>query len=45
MFGLELLKYKQLLKEKESTVNYLETKNMIKEDLTNFKKFRSYIKI
>jgi len=45
MFGLELLKYKQLLKENESTVNYLETKNMIKEDLTNFKKFRSYIKI
>ncbi len=45
MFGLELLKYNQLLKENESAVNYLETKNQIKEDLGIFRKFRSSIKI
>ena len=40
MFGLELLKYRQLLKESESTVKYLETKNQIKNDLNIFKDFR-----
>lgn len=45
MFGLELLKYNQLLKENESAVNYLETKSQIREDLGILRKFRSNIKI
>lgn len=43
MFGLELLKYNKLLEENESTLDYLKTKNQIKDDLIGFMKFRSDI--
>lgn len=45
MFGLELLKYNQLLNDNESTLDYLRTKNQIKNDLINFTKFKSDINI
>ena len=45
MFGLEVLKYRELLKESGSTAKYLETKNQIKDDLNNFTKFRLDIKL
>lgn len=40
MFGLELLKYNQLLKDDESALKYLKTKKQIKDDLYNFTQFR-----
>lgn len=43
--GLELIKYRQLINENESTFKYLETKNQIKEDLVKFKQFRSDLKL
>lgn len=45
MFGLELQKYNRLLKENESALDYLKTKNQIKDDLINFTQFRSYINL
>ena len=45
MFGLELLKYNRLLNENESALDYLKTKNQIKDDLNNFTKFRLDIKL
>ena len=45
MFGLELLKYNQLLKDNESALDYLKTKNQIIGDLNNFTKFKSDIKL
>ena len=45
MFGLELLKYNCLLNENESTLDYLKTKNQIKDDLNNFTQFRLDIKL
>ena len=45
MFGLELLKYTKLLSKNESTLQYLQTKNQIKDDLNNCTRFRSNINI
>lgn len=45
MFGLELQKYNRLLKENESALDYLKTKNQIKDDLNNFTQFRSDINL
>ena len=45
MFGLELLKYRDLIKENESTAKYLETKNQIKNDLNILKDFRAVINV
>lgn len=45
MFGLELLKYNQILRENESALEYLQTKSQIKDDLNNFTRFRSNIHI
>lgn len=45
MFGLELLKYNQLLNEDESTLDYLKTKDQIKGELNTFMKFREDINL
>lgn len=45
MFGLELLKYNRFLKENESTLKYLQTKDQIKNDLNKFEDFRRGMKI
>ena len=45
MFGLELLKYKKFLKGSESTLDYLEGKNQIRDDLNILKEFRSLMKV
>ncbi|MCF0226981.1 MAG: hypothetical protein HUK28_06745 [Methanobrevibacter sp.] len=45
MFGLELLEYKRLLNDSESALDYLKTKNQIKNDLHNFTQFRSFINL
>lgn len=45
MFGLELLKYNQLLKEEEPALEYLKTKNQIKNDLNQFTQFRASINL
>ncbi|KZX16798.1 hypothetical protein MBCUT_05170 [Methanobrevibacter cuticularis] len=43
--GLELLKYRKLIKENERTIKYLETKEQITEDLGNFQNFRNDLNI
>jgi len=43
--GLELLKYRKLIKENERTIKYLETKKQINEDLGNFQLFRNNLNI
>ena len=45
MFGLELLKYRELLKENESALDYLNGKNQIKDDLNVLKEFNSLMKL
>lgn len=45
MFGLELLKYTQLLNENESALDYLQTKEQIKDDLNNLERFRLNINV
>ena len=45
MFGLELLKYNKLLKENESALKYLRTKNQILGDLNSFTRFKESINI
>ena len=39
--GLELIKYKKMLNHNESTYEYINTKNQIKDSLGKFKLFRS----
>lgn len=45
MFGLELLKYKELLKESGSALNYLEGKNQIRDELNMLREFKSLMKV
>lgn len=45
MFGLELLKYREFLRQGESTLDYLEGKNQIKDDLNILREFKSLMKV